>query len=46
MMVQVNGEYSTQIFILSDDKTIAYKGKIEREQVTLTKCRRDDILQE
>jgi hypothetical protein len=44
--VQVNGEYSTQYFLLSDRKTFFYKGHTERDVVTMKKCRQDDIYQE
>lgn len=47
LMVQVNGEYSTQIFILSDDKSVFYKGRIDDKGiVTMTKCNEDDIVSE
>jgi hypothetical protein len=46
LMVQVNGEYSTQIFILSEDKSVFYKGRIEKDNVLMTKCNEDDIVSE
>lgn len=46
LMVQVNGIYSTQIFILSQDKSVFYKGKIDKEMVIMTKCNEDDIVSE
>ncbi len=46
LMVQVNGEYSTQIFILSDDKSVFYKGRQEKGSVIMTKCNEDDIVSE
>lgn len=46
LMAQINGEYSTQIFILSDDKSVFYKGRIDRGIVTMTKCNEDDIVSE
>ncbi|PBQ33065.1 hypothetical protein CNR22_15190 [Sphingobacteriaceae bacterium] len=46
LMVQINGEYSTQIFILSDDKSVFYKGRIDKGIVTMTKCNEDDIVSE
>jgi hypothetical protein len=46
LMIQVNGQQSTQLFILSDDKSISYKGKIEAEKITLTKCKQDEIVSE
>lgn len=46
LMVQINGEYSTQVFILSDDKSVFYKGRIDKGIVTMTKCNEDDIVSE
>lgn len=44
LMIQVNGEYSTQVFITSSDKSVFYKGRIEREEITMVKCKQDDIV--
>lgn len=46
LIVQVNGEYSTQVFILSDDKSVFYKGRLDKGIVTMTKCNEDDIVSE
>lgn len=46
LLIQVNGVYSTQIFILSDDKSVFYKGSIHEGKVTMTKCNEDDIVSE
>lgn len=46
LIVQVNGEYSTQVFILSDDKSVFYKGRLDNGIVTMTKCNEDDIVSE
>lgn len=46
LMIQVNGVYSTQIFILSDDKSVFYKGSINNGLVTMTKCDEDEIVSE
>lgn len=46
LMVQVNGAYSTQVFILSDDKSVFYKGRLDKGMVTMTKCNEDDIVSE
>lgn len=46
LLVQVNGIYSTQVFITTSDKKLSYKGKVGAEQVTFTKCNRDDIYTE
>ncbi len=46
LLIQVNGSYSTQIFIMSEDKSIFYKGVIESNLVTMTKCAEDEIVSE
>lgn len=46
LMIQVNGDYSTQVFVLSDDKSVFYKGKMDKGTVTMTKCNEDDIVSE
>lgn len=46
LLVQVNGTYSTQVFITTNDKKLSYKGKISPDGVTFTKCNRDDIYTE
>lgn len=46
LIVQVNGEYSTQVFILSDDKSVFYKGRLDKGILTMTKCNEDDIVSE
>jgi len=46
LMIQVNGGYSTQIFILSDDKSVFYKGAITENGVVMTRCSEDDIVSE
>lgn len=46
LMIQVNGEYSTQVFILSEDKSVFYKGTIGEKAVVMTKCSEDDIVSE
>lgn len=46
LTVQVNGVYSTQVFILSDNKSVFYKGKIEKGNVLMTKCAEDEIVSE
>lgn len=46
LMVLVNGVYSTQVYITSSDKSLSYKGKIEKDQVLMTKCNRDEIVSE
>ena len=46
LVVQVNGSFSTQTFILTDDHSISYKGAIAGKQVTFTKCDEDEIVSE
>jgi hypothetical protein len=46
LMIQVNGEYSTQVFILSDDKSVFYKGRAEKNTYLLNKCSEDEIVSE
>lgn len=44
--VQVNGNFSTQVFIVSDDRSVFYKGKLEKGKWLMTKCSEDDIVSE
>jgi hypothetical protein len=46
LMIQVNGEYSTQVYITSATKSLSYKAKIEKDRVLLIKCNRDEIVSE
>ena len=46
LLVQVNGEYSTQVFIMTRDKSLFYKGTVEKERVLMTKCSEDEIVSE
>lgn len=46
LTVQVNGSFSTQVFILSSDKSIFYKGRFEKDLLIMTKCNEDDIVSE
>lgn len=46
LMIQVNGVHSTQVFLMSDDKSAFYKGKVNKEKVTLTKCKEEEIVSE
>jgi hypothetical protein len=46
LMIQVSGVHSTQVFLLSDDKSISYKGKVDKDKVTLTKCKEEEIVSE
>lgn len=44
--VQINGTFSTQVFIVSDDKSVFYKGKMEKSNWIMTKCDEDEIISE
>lgn len=46
LVTQVNGEYSTQVFVLSDDKSVFYKGHMDKGLIIMTKCNEDDIVSE
>lgn len=46
LTIQINGAYSTQVFILSDDKSVFYKGQPQNGGFLMTKCNRDDIVSE
>lgn len=46
MLVQVNGIYSTQVFIMTDDKSVFYKGKFEKGNLMMSKCSEDEIVSE
>ena len=44
--IQVNGADSTQVFIVSDDKSVFYKGRMEKENWVMIKCEEDEIVSE
>ena len=46
LLVQVNGGYSTQYFVMSDDKSVFYKGKPVDEKIIMTRCTEDEIVSE
>jgi len=46
LTIQINGAYSTQVFILSDDKSVFYKGQPQNGGFLMTKCNEDDIVSE
>lgn len=46
LIVQVNGDDSILIFIISDDKSIFYKNNIYANKFVLVKCSEDDIISE
>lgn len=46
LVIQVNGSATTQVFILSDDKSIFYKGRFEKNNLLMNKCLEDEIVSE
>ena len=48
LIVMVNGTSSTQVFLLPKDKTktLAYKGRHEKDAVIMEKCKTEDIVTE
>jgi hypothetical protein len=44
--IQVNGVYTTQAFILSDEGSAFYKGEVKDGQLSMEKCSKDDIVVE
>lgn len=46
LMIQFSGTNSTQIFIVSDNKSVFYKGKQDKDVIIMTKCKEDDIVTE
>jgi hypothetical protein len=46
LMIQVNGTASTQAFIQSDDKSVFYKGRFDKETLVMDKCQENEILSE
>mgnify|MGYP006927912742 CR=1 FL=1 len=46
LMVQVSGQLSVQVFIVSTDKKTFYRGKTERGKVTMSRCKEEDIVTE
>lgn len=46
LQVQVNGSYSTQVFILSDDKSVSYKGHFEKNVWLMTRCEEGEVVSE
>lgn len=44
LYVQINGNDSKIIYILSSDDSVFYNSKIENNQIVLTQCKKDDIL--
>lgn len=46
LMIQVNGSYSIQVFIFSDNSAVFYKGRFEKNDLIMEKCRKDDIISE
>lgn len=46
LMVQVSGQQSIQVFIISTDKKTFYRGKSDKGRVTMSRCKEEDIVTE
>lgn len=46
LLVQVNGIYTTQVFVMGKDSPVHYKGTITDGAVVMEKCSKDDIVNE
>lgn len=46
LFVQINGKDSKVIYILSSDDSVFYNSTYDQTKVTLTQCKKDDILSE
>lgn len=46
LFVQVNGTSSTQVFVMSDDKSVFYKSEEKDGNFVMTKCAEDEIISE
>lgn len=46
LSVQVNGSFSTILYITSDNNAVSYKGKSDGENFVMIKCERDEIYSE
>lgn len=46
LTIQVNGAYSTQVFVISDPGGIYYRGTANPDGVKMEKCEKDDIVVE
>lgn len=44
--LQINGGYSTQVFILSSDKSVSYKTQLKNGIYRFIKCSEDEIVSE
>lgn len=46
LIVQINGKDSKILYIASSDDSIFYNSKIDKENIIMTKCSKDDIVSE
>ncbi|MBX3163917.1 MAG: hypothetical protein KF900_05510 [Bacteroidetes bacterium] len=46
LFVQVNGAFSTQVFVTTSDKSVFYKSEEKNGNFVLTKCDEEDIISE
>lgn len=43
LIIQLNGNDSKLIFIISDDDSVFYNGTFSEKNITMTKCQKDDL---
>lgn len=46
LFIQVNGSFSTQVFVMSEDKSFFYTGVEKDDNYVMTKCTEEDIISE
>lgn len=46
LFIQINGSYSTQIFVMTDDKSVFYKSDEKEKEFVMNKCSEDEIISE
>jgi len=46
LFVQINGSFSTQIFVMTDDKSVFYKSDEKEKKFVMNKCSEDEIISE
>ena len=46
LMIQVNGEHSTQVFLMSDKTATYYRGKVSGTGIQMTRVEKDQIVVE
>lgn len=46
LIIQINGNDSRQIFIVSDDNSVFYSGEFKENKIIMTQCKKDDLFVE